>query len=337
MGPGSGTPAHDAACLLRFGGATKDTGDRFACTWKTWLRHGARRWELRRVLPDVGFGDDTQHKTLHRHFNMYWQRWRAVVGSVGFDPDEEMGQSRRSLQASSASGSRVGEAEQEWWASTRALLCLLLHWCHFRKLRDVRAKCWAIGRALLDLCLDAQVASGIHIFDMEDENVQQACEEDRIGNDWCAHWLIVQDARSKEKVSDGASPQSQLWADIVVVSSAVPCKSATTILKQVVAHVSDNINLSVAVVGDFDWMKGGEAQLQGKHKRRRLDPHVRAWCTEAARSNTMPTHALAVRSLHNVAPSIGSKWMAESMALLRAEFHLSFRPQAISIATDCAR
>lgn len=290
-----------------FRGATPE-GDRVACTWKSWAKGEGRRWSFAECFPMSAMEKIRRQRGC-----------TAISTSIG----------RSGLPSSPSLAStlaRQRDVEQEWWASTRALIALLLHCCGARKFRSVRSKCATIGRAFLEFCLGMSVATGMELFEGVPENVLNACSKAPVVDGKCMHWGILVASAASARNGGDSSPQSRVWFELAALAGALPCEAAARRIRGAIDTIALSIEESVSALGDFAWHKSGDAMVQGRCKRRRLDPHVRSWCADSLDKGEMATHALVVRSLEHVAPGIGCKWLSEAMAEFRAEMHLASSP-----------
>eukprot|EP00971_Amphidinium_carterae_P131354 2601712-Amphidinium_carterae.1 len=74
-------------------------------------RHEDLRWELRRVLPAVGY-DEKGWKQMKTHVAGNWGRWQAACVLAGLDPSC-MGLSLKALRSQGASATELAAAPQE--------------------------------------------------------------------------------------------------------------------------------------------------------------------------------------------------------------------------------
>lgn len=106
--------------LVHLQGVLGDS-ERFTCALKVWRQpaDGTCRWELRRLLPAVGY-TETRSTHLCRHLRSEWLVWEALVRQFDMQVCACMGKSRRALASSSSvADSALEDAEQEFWASTQ--------------------------------------------------------------------------------------------------------------------------------------------------------------------------------------------------------------------------
>jgi hypothetical protein len=141
--------------MCRFGGSLPG-GRQLRCAWKAIVAEDAEaRWELRRVLPDLGL-KETRHCHVSRHVRLLWPAWECSVMAFGLDPCSCMGLSRRAQSA--AGGGQEATAEQEHWLATGALCVVLARAAHARRSQADRERaslcgCWWLQRCCPAHCL----------------------------------------------------------------------------------------------------------------------------------------------------------------------------------------
>ena len=91
--------------------------------------------------------------------------------------------------------------------------------------------------------------------------------------------------------------------------------------------------------GEQAWQKGVHAAVPGPSKRRRIDPHVKAWVVqEAVQQGQQHSSSAAANALE---PGVGAgqrQWREKEMSCVRAAMHLSFaNPQSLSVCWDGMR
>lgn len=85
------------ASLLKASGVANDGLPTKFC-WKAWPDRSNTflKWELRRVLPTVGYVEKGNHTIFKDYISKQKQQWLAVFRALGIDEDSAYGDSRHS-------------------------------------------------------------------------------------------------------------------------------------------------------------------------------------------------------------------------------------------------
>ena len=180
--------------------------DNFLCSLKVWKLADTEecRWELRRVLPVVGFAE-SQCTHLCRHLREQWPAWIGLAEHFGLGA-QSLGKSRRALLAESDGDElQVEGAEQEFWASTAMVLLLLLHFRMRRRRVIDREQATAVLRLMLEQCLPGPAAEASQPFAVNPEALQECAAEPVInGECYCIREAVRVEA---QPAPSGASRQ----------------------------------------------------------------------------------------------------------------------------------
>ena len=127
------------------------------------------RWELEHTLLKIGYQLTVSQQTchIHRDNNAVWKARLQLLGIGSAD----MGIPRTQLLKKGMVTS-VATSSEVYWLTTRALLCLLLHWQIKRKEIEHRQLAAAIGRLLLAKTFDFS-----KVTELPFDSIPAACAE----------------------------------------------------------------------------------------------------------------------------------------------------------------
>lgn len=313
-------------------------GARVVVVWKAWASGAEReslRWELRRIVPDLGW-TETHHTPLHKHLQVVIAQVSGLASHVGWDSTTIVGKSRQALVSSGANEALLEDAEAVAWVSTAGLLMLLAN-CYERKraIAD-RQKAGLIAKLLLESCVHADAVGA-------DARVPQPstavlCQKEPVESGLCS---CAQKALAKGIMPDpaGASPQAFAFEVLLHAFRARSCDALKRWTRDLAEQLAAQIDAHVANWGDFEWHRSSAAVLQSRARPRRVDPHARAYVlSEGVRQGQVATVGQAANSMHSVDGSTAVKWREGEMCAYRACCMLALRSSPIlCLAFDAAR
>lgn len=296
------------------------------------------RWEVRRFAPSLGFAETSKRK-LWTVIAENWSKWRSFILMCGFKMEEHCGRSKHALvkQVAEVSAEELAMAEQEYWVSTEALLCMLLHLPSHRRSLSERVRCTLVAKAFFvatlppgslgDLC-HWSVAAG----------AKAACQRFADSDNVCE---CLQKCIGDPSLPDASTmpPQHFVHMKAMKLAQAFPCPAAVVALKMLLERLAALIVANHMSWGDHEWHRGQHAIVQGFAKKRRVDYHVKQYVVvESVQSGQLPSSSLAARGLAGVAPNSAVKWRGVEMSAYRAACLLSFcKDMSISLAVDASR
>eukprot|EP00971_Amphidinium_carterae_P221677 4400454-Amphidinium_carterae.1 len=248
-------------------------------TWKAWRSGGALglKWELRRILPDLGFEYTSAGTKVCKQWARLSPVWKGLAESLGMSEVESLlGAASTSKHAQSASsvtpdGETASQsAEANFWVSSVMLLLVLLHFAERGHKQVTKSKAGCCLQMLLAF------ASGVELEAMSDVEglVRAQCYTsiDESGN--CCH--VASALSAGVEMAGECEGHKRAYLTLVHLfrlrDSCPSCKG----------HLAALLGLvGASIDGRAGTWRNGLVQLPelmgpSGVKRRRVDPHVRA-------------------------------------------------------------
>lgn len=162
-------------------------GEVFRVLWKCWEVQGSLRWELRRILPDLGVRE-AGHTHMCRQLKQLWPGLQAILMALDLPIDKHRGKSRRALITGRDSEDRLASAEQELWVSIAMLVALLLAWPQMRRRVLDRHQAEGALQLLFEACLDSDVKGSF--TRVPSDEVKSLCQEEPVLDNVCRYSLL---------------------------------------------------------------------------------------------------------------------------------------------------
>ncbi len=324
--------------LLERTGTASD-GRSVSLHWKAWTTPGSDelKWEVRRVLPTLGYEQHSEHTKVHQYVRDQHAAWRKLWELCGFEPGECFGRSRHSIaHGASADGADAQDPEQEYWLSTRGLLGCLSFWHRHRRELAAKRVVEAAFRLFLEHACDADSLLGVLIAAPAAE-VEEACSEapQSQGRCACLSSLIRKHGAAGGRCGTGVHARA-VDALTSLLAEYAHCPACTGHFSQLVTQIAACTDSSVESWGNAELLVASSAWLPGVAgtKRRRADPHLKEL---AARAAVERKEGKASGQL-SAASSTVRGWDAQRICASLATGHIHFRlPQVVSSAFDAAR
>lgn len=327
-------------CVLRFGGTSR-SGEQASFSWKAYTdaeRPERLRWELRRMLTDVGYSTDNP-KRASKHLTENWDRWCGYLQRAGFDSNEFRCLSRKALVARGALEVEVCASAQETWLSTEALMALMQAWATERRAIAIRERVDHTARLFVERTIPAEACGDFDAF-APPEHVLVLCRAEPRQNGMCACFVELLHGEGGPPDTSGCSPQAAIWARLKYLYVGMQCASVRQWVRSLIVSLAGMVRSSMQDWGDFGWHQASDAVVRGKHKARRIDEHLKVWVTQkSVTDGQMSTPAVAARVVDGGASSSSVRWVHTDMAAFQASLRLCFRepPSSMSLAMDAAR
>lgn len=256
------------------GAGVMPDGRPFSFLWKAWLSLPpvALKWEVKRVLPAVGFKESSQNtKVCDTIANeSSFPAWSRTWARFGHRPEDMFGRSRRSLQARVAPEEALQDADQEFWFSTPGLLFTLLHWARFRKFTEDKARAMSVFKQFLRQCVDVDKLVATRPLQLDPAH-RSLCRDPPIVEDTCK---CVARA-SRLVMREGGEPQSRVAELLAALFREDGCAASRQWADTLVQHIAGIIDDSVEAWGNPRLREIAGLSMAGPSgKRRRTDPHV---------------------------------------------------------------
>ena len=305
-------------------------GQRSTSTLKTWWCGSGLRWELRRLLPPVGF-NETKNTHLSRHVAEHWPRWLALSAFLDLCPPA-LGLSRHALLKKDRAAN-VNGAEQECWVSTPMLVVLLLSFHSARRRISDRQKSSAMLMSILEATIPAQWLQGAENLLELSEDTLNRCSAEPVHEGQC---VCVRHASMK--APHEPTPHSQLHAVLQHLFEHNHCDALRHRLKQLVTSLTEAAESTFEEWANQDWHRCKDAMLQCRARNRRTDFHVKQFVLRQSREAGL-TNSVGQACKSLGAPScVGVKWREREMNAYRATTLKAFASEpTIAICVDAAR
>ena len=319
--------------LLQTGGLLQD-GSRLELCLKAWAprEQAPLRWELRRLLPACGY--DLTKRLLHQRVKAQLPEWKQLFEHFLLDWKDHYGDSPNAAlhKKQRLDDVDVASLEQEFWVSTVGMFVLLLQWSENRRSKEDQERSSLVMRLVLEKCVRAQTNLGMLEISAE---IAQMCAAEPFQDERCA---CVQRFLSQSAAAE-ATWHEKIWRQLQELFAARKCAALATHMSDVLKALSLAVDERATEWGEQAWQKGVHAAVPGPSKRRRIDPHVKAWVVqEAVQQGQQHSSSAAANALE---PGVGAgqrQWREKEMSCVRAAMHLSFaNPQSLSLCWDGMR
>ncbi|CAE7236830.1 unnamed protein product [Symbiodinium sp. CCMP2456] len=319
--------------LLQTGGLLQD-GSRLELCLKAWApcQGAPLRWELRRLLPACGF--DLAKRPLHQRLNAQKSDWQQLFEHFLLDWKDHYGDSANAAlhKRQRLDDVDVASLEQEYWVSTAGMFVVLLQWSENRRSKEDQERSSLVMRLVLEKCLRAQTSLGMLEIPAE---IAQMCSAEPLEGERCA---CVRRFLAQSAVDEVAWHENIL-RKLQELFVARKCAALATHMSDVLKVLSLAVDERATEWGEHAWQKGVHAAVPGPTRRRRIDPHVKAWVVqEAVQQGQQQSSSAAANALE---PGVGAgqrQWREKEMSCVRAAMHLSFaNPQSLSLCWDGMR
>ena len=293
------------------------------------------RWELRRLLPSLGYvwkSSTTKVSDTVRDQRPHWLAWWF---SAGLDVATSFGQSAKSIASTPGSNMHdLVEAEQEFWVSTPAMLTCLSHWPHHRRQVDDRKGCRTVFLMALERMIptDVILQGGLPKLGAA---ARAACHVEPVLAGTCA-CVQAWEADAQASMCGSHARAAELLCSLAQMSHCQACQQHLGWCCSYLAAAADARYLvwgePISLADDAAWMPG----LSGK-KRRRSDPHARGEACASTASSSVGPAAVAIGA-NKATSSQVSRWRGQHLCTLQASSHLAFQtPCVLSSALDATR
>eukprot|EP00971_Amphidinium_carterae_P099719 1972107-Amphidinium_carterae.4 len=281
-------------------------------------RHTELRWELRRILPAVGY-DEKGWKQLKTHVSANWTRWKAACELMGL-PEGCMGLSLKALRGQGATADQLSSAAQEHVLSTAALLVLCLHWVDFRRQQLHKSMARALLFGFLSASLPNDSRASV-VMANPPETCRAACEKGPFTDGMCSclHSAWQESQARIENAPDGPAAAGKTLLALVTWWQ---CKAVRQWTGDIVYALATDIDAGWQTWGQCSWQKTEEAAVSGKKKQRRITPLLRDYIAEKAYTSKAHSMNQAVNLLERGYTGFGNKALVAEMAGLRTTLHL---------------
>ena len=295
------------------------------------------RWELKRILPVVGYPSYSHKTKVCNIVRGQQSEWDALICAMGWSKSLCWAPSLRSMISSGGTvvDADVADAEETYWCSTSMLILLLLHWnTNHGKGSLWRSKVGEIGAAFLHNA--PAHLSRVHVD--EDDFHPGLCD---VGVDENNRLCICFERARKiagESRQD-VSPQESTWGTVrEVFVQARNCPAVRRILGRKIVLLGRHIDDNCQAWGEFDLLRAPQiVHLNARGKRTRTDVDAkRLTHDEALAKKQFKTPAEAACSSKVGSKRSGSRWGESALSVQRAAAHLSPAPGIVSFALDAA-
>lgn len=240
------------------GHAVPSQGDDFRPRWKCWASGDSVRWEMRRVLPDIGVVEG-RGRHISKQINELWPSFQALSHSLGVDADEMMGRSLRSLVSrQDLEDDGVGQVEQEFWLSTVGLVAVMLFWEEKRRRVDDRLRAIAVLEALVGDGLAPTAAESIDPLDVP-VGIRRLCGEPEVAGEGRCSCVqkYVDSPVHRPRVLGGSSSQRTVCNALRHLFKMRACAAIRGQCSSILQAVAQGIEASSGKWGDFEWQYSG--------------------------------------------------------------------------------
>ena len=302
--------------------------------WKAWRavdQPAQVRFELKRVLPTVGFNEVSKNTRLSDVVKTQITKWRQDWQMFGSTETDVFGRSAHSVKLHSrwhGSDEPTPGAEYDFWLSTKGLVVCLLYWGESRKQVENREVAQVAFRLFLErtlsaddvLALDAQNVSPAHrLLCKQEHRCRTACRLSCLG-----------------QLGGGVGAHENLQLTMLRLYDARGCDACCAHSTALVDAVSSSIAAGLEMRGDNNLQTCRLALRGPTGKRRRMDPHLQAECL---RSGNQPGSSSQPR-VSGAGFSDGSQkyWTMRHCCEYQANTHLSLGSTVVfSAAFDGVR
>ena len=347
----SSGPTHLASLVANQGMTQRDafwlqgvgvslSGDSLRFLWRSWRADDARadlRWELRRVLPTVGYLETSKNTRLCIVAAAQESRWRGWMSAIGLDPEEHWGRSTHSLAKRRRSFHELVQAEESFWMSTEGLLLCLSCWVTFRKHIRSQLLVRLVLQTFLRATCDVDVLRRVD-FKAVPEDLLTACQNVQLVGRGCFCWREWH----KRVVNFGGEDVCAILSEaLYTLAVHMSCPLCTRFFGRLVHTIACHIQERADEWHERDlkdnasciWLEGPAG-----NKRRRVDPWVREAVVAATNvhSSSQGSGAL-IRADSVLSTTVLDKWAIGWLAQMQTQCHLAAkRSMVFSSAFDAS-
>ena len=284
-------------------------------TWKAWGDgDDSLRWELRRILPSLGYTITQKYKVkdvVRDMLQMWKDTWEPLhIGKELFG---------RPRASSSWKEDHAGENydEQEFWVLTEGLIPAILAVKDYRRSMANKRRVRVVLELWLDKVLTADEVRGLQFFSWEDQDLAQ-CQEG-VSDGLCRCVQRVEQEITPLRVGS-ATPRQQLLGMLEILFKLRACPAVIRMLRRLVCGISHGACRGMERWSSDD-LAGAVLMGPSGRKRMRVDPHHKQSQLDSVASTG------AASSKADLALVAG--WMEERMRWRVAANHLAMAQPAV--------
>lgn len=308
-------------------------GEPVSIRWKATLGEGMVKWELRRILPSVGYHETSAWTSLSSLVRDQYVKWVALWSVAGFEQCGMFGRSRHSERMRCLQSPEAVETdcEQEFWLSTEGVIMTLLFWRDFRRQHEMKQLCTAALRLFLektngdDLC--SLNATGWR------QGGQKPCDKAVNAHGECGCVRKV-----RYQLGELVGSMAEMTANALFLLSKNPdCIACCGRLMWLVKLIASTAMARVDRWAITDLLEERDLSMIGRTgKKRRMDHHVMEMAVNRQDSQSGQSLTVGIRG---VSRQSAEYWVEARMAEIQAATHLNCMASAgvVSSAFDGVR
>ena len=207
----------------------------------------ALRWELRRLLPAVGYRDRSHRTKCCNVVTQQREKWEDRLSWHGLQ--NCLGRSRTSEWCRKAWAGReetTVAGEQEYWVDTTGMLSLLSLWTEVRRDGAARSRATAVADCILRAC----VPPGPALTDDLEVRLEPTPAEKMLCNIGCGDateeclCCQLQRDRAKTLLEDDGPPQTRAWSVVLDISHGQTCATLGRVAGRLIVRLADLVTLN---------------------------------------------------------------------------------------------
>jgi hypothetical protein len=229
---------------------------------------GSIRWELRHLLPAVGYIETSSQTALRCRVATNRVAWQASFAHCGLVPfTDHFGDSYHALRCKRRE-TELANASQEYWVSTPGVIGLLLHW-RANRIRSERELVLAVANGFINRILEPARVEDLPTTE-PDVAVQALCTAAPVNGLKCVH--LTRALQSVNRLAESSTPQTSVFGILECLFAYADCAAVSKWIANILTGISTNVD--ARSWGVYDVLKDEDGLLLGPSgkKRRRLPP-----------------------------------------------------------------
>ena len=262
-------------------------------------------WELRHILPALGYSETTASGKLSRRVREWTPKWTALLQRLNFQPVHAHLKVSENSFRRSRNYDEAGEGGTlpEWSLSTTGLICIMLHWAATRRAKDDRELVTGILRDMLLQACSADDCDRILQAEPSD-HVKALCTDGGVVDGRCSCVRTICGDRT------GTPRQAMVMHLLLAASKFDGCRACCGWLHELLLLTTEAIDSGASRWGPYDVARETMHLRGPSGKRRRLD---RQFMQAAGSSALVESQAFSAKSfLRSTEPEENSSSVALS-------------------------
>jgi hypothetical protein len=306
------------AGLLRHFGVTEH-GVNVSLLLKWWQHDGCpARWEVRRIVPAVGYLSHPKSDALHKFIKVQLPLWNSFWASIGLNVSLVFGRSSHGDSHRLHGDRDDGDNEREYWFTTTSLLATLSFWLEHRRGAENKDLVATVFSLLLERACTRDFLLSLDVTSVSQDCLNLCAEHpDLNGQCSCLQDVLLSHQASQDNL------HRTLASFMGILSRHGECATCMKHLGKLVSSIASNIEERFDVWADLNLKEAHDISLAGGagKKRKRLDSHAVSQVVDALSD----PHGKPLGSLPTISAAALNRAAVKHCCVLQASSHLTFK------------